>query len=72
MDEINRAVGLAMQEFRKEFGEGARLRDGEEFATVFNNCILILSLDGSEIGVKFVAGKPFRVDAALSIYGDVG
>lgn len=72
MEEIKKAVDLAMQEFRNKFGDDALLEDGEEFVTIFNNCILILSLEGSEIGVKFIAGNPFRVDAALSIYGDMG
>ncbi len=42
MEEIKKAVDLAMQEFRKKFGDDALLEDGEEFVTIFNNCILIL------------------------------
>lgn len=42
MEEINKAIKLAMQKFKEEFGEDASLEDGDEFVTVFNNCVLIL------------------------------
>lgn len=68
MDEINRAIGLAMQEFRKEYGEDAKLEDGAEFVTIFNNCVLILSSEGNELGAHFIGGKPFKADLTLNIY----
>lgn len=67
MDEINKAIKFAMQEFHKEYGENAKLEDGKEFVTIFNNCVLILSLNGNELGVHFIGGKPLRADLTLSI-----
>lgn len=71
MDGINKAIELAMQEFRKEYGEEAKLEEGREFVTIFNNCMLILSLNGNELGVHFIGGKPLRADLTLSIYKNV-
>lgn len=41
MDEVKKAIHLAMQELRKEYGEEAQLEDGDDVVTVFNNCVLI-------------------------------
>ena len=49
MDKLNKAISLAMEEFKKENGQDARLEDGDEFATVFNDGILILGLECSEL-----------------------
>lgn len=68
MEELDRAIGLAVAEFRKEFGEDAKIEDGDEFVTVFNNCCLIISLEDKKLTTKFIGGKPYRVDTALSIF----
>lgn len=40
----------------------------EEFVTVFNNCVLIVSLENGDLKTKFIGGKPFEVDMTLSLY----
>lgn len=70
MEEVSKAIELAMQKFKEEFGEDAKLEEGDEFVTVFNNCVLILGIEDRELKVKFVGGKPFQVDFALSIFGE--
>jgi len=66
------AIKLAMQKFREEYGDDARLEDGDEFAAVFNDCVLVLSLEGSRLGIKFLIGKPYRVDMTLGAYESSG
>lgn len=56
-----------MEKFIEEFGEGA-LEDGDEFVTVFNNCVLIISLENGHFLTKFIGGKPYEVDMSLKIY----
>lgn len=68
MEELGNAINLAMQKFKEEYGEDAKLEDGDEFVTVFNNCVLIISLEEGHLQTKFIGGKPFYVDMALSIY----
>lgn len=72
MDKVNKAIGLAMKEFKKENGEDAKLEDGEEFATVLNDGILIIGLEGSELKIKFLLGEPFKVDFELGMTEKVG
>lgn len=45
MNEIMEAINLAFEKYRETYGEDAHLEDGEEFVTVFNNCVLIVSLE---------------------------
>ena len=67
MEELATAIELAMEKFNEEFGEGA-LEDGDEFVTVFNNCVLIISLENGHISTKSIGGKPYEVDMTLNIY----
>ena len=68
MEELGQAINLAMQKFKEGYGEDAKLEDGDEFVTVFNNCVLIISLEGGHLQTKFIGEKPFYADMTLSIY----
>lgn len=68
VEELRQAISLAMEKFKEEYGEDAKLEDGDEFVTVFNNCTLIISLENRELSTKFIGGNPCYVDMALSIY----
>ena len=68
MEDLDKAIGFAIAEFRKEFGKDATLDDGDEFVTIFNNCCLIISLENQKLTTKFIGGKPYRVDMTLGIY----
>lgn len=72
MDQINKAIELAMEEFRKENGEDVQLEDGDEFATVFNDGILIIGIEDHELKIKFLLGEPFKVDFDLGMTERVG
>lgn len=68
MEELGQAINLAMQKFKEEYGEDTKLEDGDEFVTVFNNCVLIISLEDGNLSTKFIGGKPYEADMTLSIY----
>lgn len=68
MEQIQNAVLAAFEEFKKEFGENAKLEEGDEFVTVFNNCTLIISIEDGTLREWFIGGKPYRVDMSLAIY----
>lgn len=68
MEQIQNAVLAAFEEFKKEFGENAKLEEGDEFVTVFNNCTLIISIEDGTLRERFIGGKPYRVDMSLAIY----
>lgn len=68
MEQLGEAVRRAFDEFRKEFGEDAKLENGDEFVTVLNNAVLIISLEDGKLETKFIGGAPFKVDMTLKIY----
>lgn len=72
MDKLNKAIELAMEEFKKENGADAKLEDGEEFATVFNDGILIIGLEDSELKIKVLLGTPFKADFSFDMTEKVG
>ena len=68
LKQLDEAVGRAFDEFRKEFGEDAKLENGDEFVTVLNNAVLIISLENRTLKTKFIGGAPFKVNMTLKIY----
>ncbi len=68
MGELNEAISKAFDEFKKKFGEDAKLEEGDEFVTVLNNAVLIISLEAGTLKTKFIGGAPFKVDMTLKIY----
>lgn len=67
MEETNNAIELAMKEFRKQYGADAQLEEGDEFATVFEDGILIIALEEGSLNMKFLLGEPFRVNEKIGI-----
>lgn len=68
MEQISTAIHAAMTEFKKEFGQDAKLENGDGFVTIFNNAILVISVEENSLKTKFIDGKPYRVDMTLAIY----
>ena len=67
MCRISKALELASAEFEKEH-KGMEFEEGEEFATVFNDGIIIIGLDNTrQLKIKVLAGKPYRVDYDLKL-----
>jgi hypothetical protein len=67
MDKVNELIALAMEEFKKENGADAKLEEGDEFATVFNDGILILGIENSTLTIKILLGKPYKIDFDLDM-----
>lgn len=67
MEETKSAIELAMAQFKAEFGQDAKLEDGDEFATVFNDAILIIGLENRQMSVRTLAGKPYFVNRSLNL-----
>lgn len=65
MDNVCKAAIAAINEFEKEHGAGAKLEDGEEFVTVFNDCVLVIGMEEGDLQVKYIAGKPYNVDMTV-------
>lgn len=68
MEELIEIISLAMEQFKQEYGDDAKLEDGDEIVAVLNNCVLIVSLENSELKTRFIGGKPYYIDRSLSLY----
>lgn len=68
MEELVEIINLTMEQFKQEYGDDAKLEDGDEIVTVLNNCVLIVSLENSELKTRFIGGKPYYIDRSLSLY----
>lgn len=68
MKDLKVALELALQAFHKEFGEEAKLKEGDEVVFELNNCVLIVEVKNGTLGLKFIEGKPLKVDHTLKIY----
>lgn len=44
MEDISKAIELAIAAFKEKFGEDAKLEEGDEVVFQLNNCVLIISI----------------------------
>ena len=67
MEETKSVIELAMEQFKAEFGEDAKLEEGDCFATVFNDAVVIIGLENRQLSVQVLAGKPYFVNHCLNL-----
>lgn len=67
MNKILSFIELAMEQYKTEFGEDAKLEDGEEFATVFNDAVVIIGIEDRNLKIRVLAGKPYFVNQNLNL-----
>lgn len=70
--EIHEAITMAMAEFMKEYGKDAKLEEGDEFVTVFNDGVLIVGVEDHTMKIKFSLGKPYIIDRSLNMTQSAG
>lgn len=67
-DTIDKALKLALAEFKKDIGENAKLEEGDSFITVFNDAVITISMEpGRGLKVDISVGKPYFVDFDLDL-----
>ena len=59
MDELSIAIEKAVQAYKKEYGENGIMEDGEEVYAVFNDGVIRILKEGSELKIGVVMGKPY-------------
>jgi len=67
MTTIDKGIRLIMKEFRKEYGEDAKIEEGETIVGVFNDCTIKISLENGNFEVEVVAGAPYKIDYGLNL-----
>ena len=71
IDNVNKAIGMIVEEFKKEFGEDAKIEDGYTLTAVFNDGIMTLEFENGEIKANVFVGKPYIIDFNLGILGGI-
>ncbi len=67
MEQINKALELLDAEYTKEFGEDAKLEDGESMVGVFNDCMITVSIVDRELKIDVNMNRPYIIDHTLGI-----
>jgi hypothetical protein len=65
MDKLAQLLSLATECFKAEYGQDAQLEDGEEFATVFNDGVLVIGLENGKSKVNLFMGEPYKIDFTI-------
>lgn len=69
-NKMNKMAKLAMAEVRKKHGEDAGLKEGDEFVTVFNDCVFMLGIENGNITMSVKMGKPFFVNKTIDLFNE--
>ena len=72
MEELNKAMELALIEFKKQNGEDAELEDGDWIVAEFNNATMFLSLNDGNLDIKLSPDKTLKVDCNIGLFCDKG
>ena len=65
MEDISKAIELAIAAFKEKFGEDAKLEEGDEVVFQLNNCVLIISIEDNTMKQKFIGGQPIKIDHTI-------
>ena len=67
MDTLNQAIVLAIAKYEEVFGEDAKLEEGDSFATVFNDAIIVISFENKTLKFDVLAGTLYFIDMSLNL-----
>jgi len=67
MDTLNQAIVLAIAKYEEVFGKDAKLEEGDSFATVFNDAIIVISFENKTLKFDVFAGTPYFIDMSLNL-----
>lgn len=70
LDKMNAAIIAALEERKRVYGT-AKLEQGQEFATLLNDAVLIIGLEEDTLTTKFVIGAPYRIDMSIGWLDDL-
>ena len=68
---MKEVMDKVIEAFKKEFGEDAKLEDGDKLVFELNDCTLILSLEDGRLKTEFLGDKPIKVDCSTGFYSEV-
>lgn len=67
MDNIKKALGMIMAQLKAEEGDDFQFEDGDGVVAVFNDGVIFVVLEGTDLKVNIVAGEPLKFDFDLDL-----
>lgn len=67
MEAISKAMEMMQKAMKEEYGEDAKLEDGDSIAGVFNDGVMTMSLENGELKLDIKAGTPYKFDFNLNL-----
>lgn len=71
MEETNKIFDLIMQEFRKEYGEDAKLEDGDDVVAEFTNGCVIISVKDGNVDIKILGCSVYKINHVLPFFSEI-
>ena len=68
MDLVNKMIALIMEQYEKEFGEGAKLEAGDFAIGVFNDATMILYNKDEHLDIVVNDIKPYSIDFDTNLF----
>lgn len=59
-NKLYKAIAAALECYKEEKGEP--IGEGEQFTTIFNDCVLVIELEDGNLKTQFIIGEPYRID----------
>lgn len=67
MEAISKAMEMMQKAMKEEYGENAKLKDGDSITGVFNDGVMTMSLENGELKLDIQAGTPYKFDFDLNL-----
>lgn len=67
MEAISKAMEMMQKAMKEEYGEDAKLEDGDSITGVFNDGVMTMSLENGELKLDIKAGTPYKFDFDLNL-----
>lgn len=67
MEETVNFFELAMSNLEPNLVRMQKLEEGDSFATVFNDAVVIIGLENRQLSVQVLAGAPYFVNKNLNL-----
>ena len=67
MEAISKAMEMMQKAMKEEYGQDAKLEEGDSITGVFNDGVMTMSLENGELKLDIKAGTPYKFDFDLNL-----
>lgn len=67
METINKAIEMLQNAMKEEYGNDAKLENGDSITGVFNDGVITISMENGELKIDIKVGTPYKFDFNLNL-----